>query len=90
MTLAVIDWTPVIVAALTLAGVVFTGLCQVFFYFYIKPPSGGRLGRMLEQTHAQTTVAVAAVTGLDEDTNGTTTHEPLYPPARPRPSEDVG
>ncbi len=77
--LAAIDWTPVIVAIITLAGVIFTCATQVLFYFYIKPPSGGRLGRMLEETHAGTHVAVAAVVGLDkEDTNGHETLPPVY------------
>ncbi len=76
--LAAIDWTPVLVSLITLAGVVFTGLCQVFFYFYIKPPSGGRLGKMMEQTHANSAISVAAVTGLEEDTNGKTNHPPVY------------
>jgi hypothetical protein len=81
-----IDWTPVIVACITLAGVIFTGLCQLFFFWYIKPPSGGRLGRMMEQVHANSSATVAAVTGLQEDTNGTTTHPPAYEAGTP-PSE---
>ncbi len=83
--LAAIDWTPVLVSLITLAGVVFTGLCQVGLYLYIKPPSngkfgfrGGSLGRMIEETHANTGVTTAAVTGLEEDTNGKTTHAPVY------------
>ncbi len=85
MTLAVIDWTPVLVSLITLVGVVFTGLCQVGLYLYIKPPSNGRfgfrggsLGRMIEETHANSGVTTAAVTGLEEDTNGKTNHPPLY------------
>ncbi len=93
MNLAVIDWTPVIVAALTLAGVIFTGLCQVGLYLYIRPPSsarfgfrGGSLGRMIEETHANSGVTTAAVAGLEEDTNGKTTHPPAYTAGTP-PSE---
>ncbi len=77
--LGVIDWTPVIVAIITLIGVMFTAVCQVFFYYYIKPPSGHRrLGRMMEETHANSAASLAAVTGLEEDTNGKTTHPPVY------------
>ncbi len=78
MRLLALDWTPVIVAAITLAGVIFTCATQLALFWYIRPPSGGRLGRMLEETHAGTHVAVAAVAGLEEDTNGKTTHPPMY------------
>ncbi len=78
--LAAIDWTPVIVALITLSGVILGLACQVFFFFYIRPTSGGRLGAMMEQTHANSAISVAAVTGLQEDTNGTTTHPPVYQP----------
>ncbi len=77
-SLLAVDWTPVIVAALTLAGVVITVASQVFFFLYIRPTSGGRLGSMMERTHANSAASLAAVTGLEEDTNGKTTHPPIY------------
>ncbi len=77
-SLLAVDWTPVIVAALTLAGVIITVASQVFFFLYIRPTSGGRLGSMMERTHANSAASLAAVTGLEEDTNGKTTHPPTF------------
>ncbi len=75
---AAIDWNGIVLAIITGVFTLLNTAILTGFYFYIKPPSGGRLGRMLEETHAGTHVAVAAVAGLEEDTNGKTTHPPLY------------
>ncbi len=85
MNVVAFDWSGVAVAIVAGVFSILNTVILAGFYFYIKPPSNGRfglrggsLGRMLEETHAGTHVAVAAVAGLEEDTNGKTTHPPLY------------
>ena len=57
---ASVDWTPVIVAAITLAGVVFTGIVNLLIYRHVRPPSHRRLGELVEETHTITASRVAA------------------------------
>ncbi len=86
MIYAAIDWNGLTLAIVAGVFSLINTAVLVFGYWYIKPPSGGRLGRMMEQTHANSSATVAAVTGLQEDTNGTTTHPPAYEAGTP-PSE---
>ena len=78
MLLASLDWSPVIVAVVAGVFSIINTVALAAFYWYIKPPSGGRLGTKIEETHANVAATVAAVTGLDEDTNGKETHPPKY------------
>ena len=48
---AAIDWTPVIVAVVTLAGVVFTGWIALRLHAQLKTPSGMTIGKQVENPH---------------------------------------
>ncbi len=73
-----VDWNGILLAVITGIFTLLNTAILAFRFWFDRPPSGGRLGRMVEQTHANTGVTTAAVVGLDEDTNGKTTHPPLY------------
>ncbi len=78
MLLASLDWSPVLVAIVAGVFSILNTVTLAFFYWYVRPPSGGRLGRLMEEAHQNTSATLAAVTGLEEDTNGKTVHPPLY------------
>ncbi len=78
MLFASLDWSPVIVAIVAGVFSILNTIALAGFYWYIRPPSGGRLGRIMEEAHQNSSATLAAVTGLDEDTNGKTTHPPAY------------
>lgn len=59
------DWQDVMVAAITLAGVIVNGFVTVYIATRIRTPSGDSIGRVAERTHDLASVTVAAVTGLD-------------------------
>lgn len=45
------DWTAVVVALITLAGVVFNGLLGAFLVVQLRTPSGKRIGAQVEDSH---------------------------------------
>lgn len=49
--LASVDWTPVIVALITLAGVIFSALCTVYVAMLIRTPSKRSIGDQVEGAH---------------------------------------
>ena len=48
---AAIDWTPVIVAALTLVGVCVNVLAGVYIAVHVRTPSGTRIGKQVEDAN---------------------------------------
>lgn len=48
--LAAIDWTAIVVALITLAGVIFNACLGAFVLLLIRTPSGTRIGKQVEDT----------------------------------------
>ncbi len=90
MILAAFDWNGLALAIVAGVFSILNTVALAGFYWYVRPPSGGRLGRIMEEAHQNSSATLAAVTGLQEDTNGTTTHPPAYKPPSVTPTEDVG
>ena len=59
---AAADWQDVIIATLTLAGVIFNGFVAIYLTRQIRTPSGDTLGKVVERTHENTAVTVLAIT----------------------------
>ena len=51
---AAADWQDVVIAALTLAGVVVNGFVAVYIATHVRTPSHRRLGELVEETHSIT------------------------------------
>lgn len=58
--LAAIDWNAIIVALITLSGVIFNGLIALYIARYVRTPSGMRIGKQVEWAH-HTVIANSAV-----------------------------
>ena len=43
-----LDWTPIVVAALTLVGVIFNGVVAVYITTRLRTPSGTTIGKQVE------------------------------------------
>lgn len=48
---AAIDWTAIMVAIITLSGVVFNGLVALWIATHVRTPSGTRIGKQVENAH---------------------------------------
>ena len=48
---AAIDWTPILVAIITLCGVIFNGCAAVWITTRLSTPSGTSVGKQVENTH---------------------------------------
>jgi hypothetical protein len=46
--LIAIDWTPIVVALITLSGVIFNTLVGLFIWWQLRTPSGTRIGKQVE------------------------------------------
>jgi len=46
-----LDWTPILVAALTLVGVVFNGVVAVYITTRLRTPSGTTIGKQVEDVN---------------------------------------
>jgi len=46
-----LDWTPIVVAALTLVGVVFNGVVAVYITTRLRTPSGTTIGKQVEDVN---------------------------------------
>lgn len=57
---ASIDWNAIIVALITLSGVVFNGLVALYIARYVRTPSGMRIGKQVEWAH-HTVIANSAL-----------------------------
>jgi hypothetical protein len=70
---AAIDWTPVIVAALTLVGVCVNVLAGVYIAVHVRTPSGTRIGKQVEDanvtaiTNRHLLVRIAREMGMKAD-----------------------
>jgi hypothetical protein len=49
--IAAIDWTPILVAIITLAGTVFVALLNLYVVRQIRTPSGRSIGAQVEDAH---------------------------------------
>lgn len=58
---AAADWQDVIIASLTLAGVIFNGFIAIYLTRQVRTPSGETLGKVAERTHDNTAALTMAV-----------------------------
>jgi hypothetical protein len=54
--IAAIDWGPIVVALITLAGVIFNGCLGAYVMWHLRTPSGTSIGKQVE--HANVTAIV--------------------------------
>lgn len=52
--IASIDWTPIVVALITLSGVVFNTLVGLFVWSQLRTPSGKSIGKQVEDVNHTT------------------------------------
>lgn len=63
-TLLGLDWTPVVVAIITVVGTFLNTALIVYVYSRVRPPSGGHPGKALEDTRDTAYATNAIVTML--------------------------
>jgi hypothetical protein len=83
-----IDWTPIVVALITLSGVVFNALVGAFVVYQLRTPSGMRIGKQVEAAHHVSLANNYRIQSLASALGEA--GEPDVPNARKREADDAG
>ena len=61
---AAIDWTPIVVAVITLVGVCITVAGNIYLAWQLRTPSGPKIGTQVEQAHLTSISNAHRITAL--------------------------